>query len=111
MPDRIRTLLLTVLDSFEKLVVAMHLRAHPTSWRTAAEIASALGMPPGTIAAALVALQDVDIVGASSEEVPRFSIRQSGPYAAQLDALWRLYETDRPAVIEMMHEVTAKRRR
>jgi hypothetical protein len=110
MPDRIRPLLLTVLDSFEKLVVAMHLRSHPTAWRTAAEIAGALGMPTATVAATLLALQDVDVVGASTEEVPHFAIRQIGPYAAQIDALWRLYESDRPAVMEMMRDVTTRRR-
>ena len=110
MPDRIRPLLLAVLDSFEKLVVAMHLRAHPTSWRTASEIADSLGMPLAIVAGALVALQDVDVVGTSAEEVPHFSIRQSGPYAQQIDALWRLYESDRPAVMAMMREVTGRRR-
>ena len=110
MPDRVRQFLVAVVDSYEKLVVTMYLRAHPHAWRTAQDIAGALGMQASSVGASLDALRTAGLVGATGDPEPRFSIRLGGPHGPQIEALWRLYEADRSAVIDMMRDAARRAR-
>jgi len=93
-----RRLLAEVIDSFEKLEIAMYL--HRSGFRAsldASELATALSIPLDEVRKCVKDLRDAGVLD------------PQGPWRSALDALVRMYDEDRIEVLNLMTRTALER--
>lgn len=88
--EAVRRLLGTVIDSFEKLEIVVHVQRAGYRVLPAAELAAAISLPVDEIEACLPVLRAHGVLD------------PQGPWRADIDALVRLYDEDRIEVMNLM---------
>lgn len=105
----IRRLVAEIIDSYEKFAIVVRLSRTRGTPQTAAELATASGLPVELVAEALAALTRDGLVRSAEPNDGRWSIDPRGSRAATVDALARLHDQSPVDVLRMMSEVAIER--
>src|SRR5690606_9976712 len=91
-PDKqaVRRLLADVIDSFEKLEIAIHVYRSGFKTPVARELAKTISVPLDEVESSLQALKAANL------------LNPQGPWRSALDALIKLYDDDRIEVMNLM---------
>jgi hypothetical protein len=101
-----RRILTDVLDSFEKLVLVVHLYRQREQPCTLEELAQAIALTRDLVAETLAGLAADGVVRSADG---RWALDPRGKWAANVDALMQVYEEDRIVVHDAMTQLALER--
>lgn len=110
-PAAIRQLIVEFIDSHEKLEIIVHLHGHRGHAQTPMQIATATRVVDKEASEALLELRRDGLVTSAGSDDASWQIELSGPRAACLEALVRLYEENRVDALKLMSEASIERAR
>lgn len=107
LPDNVRELLASRIDSFEKLELVLALHAAPRSSMSVPDLAGTLKLEPTTVRQAALELRERALVEVSADEVQLLP-----PTTRDADAITALahhYAQDRLAIVKALGEIGVDR--
>jgi hypothetical protein len=100
--DLVSSLLVRVIDSFEKLEVVVHLHRARARPQSSLAIGRSLQLAPQSTADTLAALLRAGIVRTASSDEARWWFDPDGRWAGVIESLVELYEKDRAELLGSM---------
>jgi hypothetical protein len=107
LPDGVKDLLATRIDSFEKLELIVRLHTSPTGRISVAELAKVLGMPTDAIQEAARELTAVGLVESTGDHIQLLPL--SGADSVVLAELVQLYREDWIVLVKALSEIATDR--